>query len=248
MLPCDFHVFGPLKKHLKGKRFNSDDVLKDTVKDWVSSQPQEFWEQGILGLVQQWDRCAQAYVQEESDPVDDETDEDEDTTSTKVRAYVKITVLRERNAIECHSELVEALENNALPYRTVERCKGKLQQERESNSDEQRSGRSVSVRTDLARAVLERLIDYIKDVIELFEFSENLCFEITFDEIKIIRTVLLLRLSPERDGRDSRVVKVSNHGWPCHEFELSTTKDPPCRGVMHVKCAEFKRHPVGVVW
>ncbi|GFW56812.1 histone-lysine N-methyltransferase SETMAR [Trichonephila clavipes] len=34
MSPCDFHVFGPLKKHLKGKRFNSDDVLRDTVKDW----------------------------------------------------------------------------------------------------------------------------------------------------------------------------------------------------------------------
>ncbi|GFS31961.1 hypothetical protein TNIN_312071 [Trichonephila inaurata madagascariensis] len=51
----------PLKKHLKGKRFNPDDVLKDTVKDWVSSQPQEFWEQGILLLVHQWDRCAQAY-------------------------------------------------------------------------------------------------------------------------------------------------------------------------------------------
>ncbi|GFU17889.1 histone-lysine N-methyltransferase SETMAR [Trichonephila clavipes] len=60
MMPCDFHVFGPLKKHLKGKCFNSDDVLKDTVKDWVSSQSQEFWEQGILRLVHQWDRCAQA--------------------------------------------------------------------------------------------------------------------------------------------------------------------------------------------
>ncbi|GFS66317.1 histone-lysine N-methyltransferase SETMAR [Trichonephila clavipes] len=33
MLPCDFHVFGSLKKHLKGKRFNLDDVLKGTVKD-----------------------------------------------------------------------------------------------------------------------------------------------------------------------------------------------------------------------
>ncbi|GFW88301.1 histone-lysine N-methyltransferase SETMAR [Trichonephila clavipes] len=32
MLPCNFHVFGPLKKHLKGKRFNSDDILKDTVR------------------------------------------------------------------------------------------------------------------------------------------------------------------------------------------------------------------------
>ncbi|XP_042904384.1 histone-lysine N-methyltransferase SETMAR-like [Parasteatoda tepidariorum] len=61
MSPCYFHVFGPLKKHLKGKRFNSDGVLKDAVKDWVSSRPQEFWEQGILWPVHQWDRCAQAY-------------------------------------------------------------------------------------------------------------------------------------------------------------------------------------------
>ena len=29
---CDFHLFGPLKKHLKGQGFNSDDELKDAVK------------------------------------------------------------------------------------------------------------------------------------------------------------------------------------------------------------------------
>ncbi|GFX01416.1 hypothetical protein TNCV_1863901 [Trichonephila clavipes] len=28
-----------------------DDVLKDSVKDWVWSQPQEFWEQGSYGLL-----------------------------------------------------------------------------------------------------------------------------------------------------------------------------------------------------
>ncbi|GFY54924.1 histone-lysine N-methyltransferase SETMAR [Trichonephila inaurata madagascariensis] len=61
MSPCDFHVFGHLKKHLKGKRFNSDDELKDVVKDWVSSRSQEFWEQGIIRLVNQWVPCAQAY-------------------------------------------------------------------------------------------------------------------------------------------------------------------------------------------
>lgn len=58
--PCDFHLFGPLKKHLKGKRFNSDDELKDTVEDWLLSQPQTFWEQGILRLVKQWDSCIAA--------------------------------------------------------------------------------------------------------------------------------------------------------------------------------------------
>ena len=40
MSPCDFQVFGPLKKHLKEQRPNSDDELKNAVKDWVSSRPQ----------------------------------------------------------------------------------------------------------------------------------------------------------------------------------------------------------------
>ncbi|GFW60609.1 kinesin-like protein KIF11 [Trichonephila clavipes] len=32
--------------------------------------------------------------------------------------------------------------------------------------------------------------------------------------------------------------KVSDRGMPCHEFEPSTTKDPPCRAAMHVKSVE----------
>ncbi|GFV19481.1 hypothetical protein TNCV_3664131 [Trichonephila clavipes] len=36
-----FPCYWSTEEHLKEKRFNSDDVLKDTVKDWISSQPQE---------------------------------------------------------------------------------------------------------------------------------------------------------------------------------------------------------------
>ncbi|GFT00917.1 HTH_48 domain-containing protein [Trichonephila clavipes] len=54
-------------------------------------------------------------------------------------AYIKIAVLRERNAMEFHRELVEALGNNALTYRTVARWVEKFQQGRVSTSDEQRS-------------------------------------------------------------------------------------------------------------
>ncbi|GFV21618.1 hypothetical protein TNCV_3337191 [Trichonephila clavipes] len=41
-------------------------------------------------------------------------------------------------------------------------------------------------------------------------------------------------------GHGSRMVKVSDRGWPCHEFELGQVqaKDPPCRGAMHVKSVE----------
>ncbi|GFQ93735.1 uncharacterized protein TNCT_21811 [Trichonephila clavata] len=61
--------------------------------------------------------------------------------------------------MECHSEFVETLGNNALPDRPVARWIGKFQQERVLTSDEQRSERPLSVRTDLARAVIEQLTD-----------------------------------------------------------------------------------------
>ncbi|GFR03775.1 HTH_48 domain-containing protein [Trichonephila clavata] len=81
-------------------------------------------------------------------------------TRVEQRAFlIKIAVLRGRNEMECHSEFVEALANNALPYRTVARWVGKFQQGRVSTSDEQRSGRLLRVQTDLARAVIEQLMD-----------------------------------------------------------------------------------------
>ncbi|GFT61711.1 SCAN domain-containing protein 3 [Trichonephila clavipes] len=45
-------------------------------------------------------------------------------------------------------------------------------------------------------------------------------------------------LQPKRGGRGSRVVWASDRGWLCHEFEPSTTKDPPCRAAMHAKSVE----------
>jgi len=42
-----------------------------------------------------------------------------DVTRLEQRAYIKIATLRRRNTRECHIELVEAVGNNALAYRTV---------------------------------------------------------------------------------------------------------------------------------
>ncbi|GFW76526.1 zinc finger MYM-type protein 6 [Trichonephila clavipes] len=85
-----------------------------------------------------------------------------EVTHVEQHAYIKIAVLRERNAMECHSELVEVLGNSVLPYLIVARWIGKFQQGRVSTSDEQHLGRPVSVWTDLGRAVIEQLMDYIK--------------------------------------------------------------------------------------
>ncbi|GFU62834.1 HTH_48 domain-containing protein [Trichonephila clavipes] len=64
-----------------------------------------------------------------------------EVTCVKRRAYIKIAVLRGRNAIEYHSEIVKALGNNALPYHKVARWVGKFQQGRVLTCDEQDSRR-----------------------------------------------------------------------------------------------------------
>ncbi|GFW39755.1 hypothetical protein TNCV_4522451 [Trichonephila clavipes] len=61
--------------------------------------------------------------------------------------------------------------------------------------------------------------------------------------------ILTSHYSTTRGGLGSRVVKVSDRGWPYHEFEPSTTKDPPCRDAMHVKSvrAQTSSSKCGVV-
>ncbi|GFQ90162.1 HTH_48 domain-containing protein [Trichonephila clavata] len=51
-----------------------------------------------------------------------------DVTRVEQSAYIKIAIPRRRNAMECHSELVGALRNNALPYRRAPRWVRKFQQ------------------------------------------------------------------------------------------------------------------------
>ncbi|GFW29272.1 hypothetical protein TNCV_742141 [Trichonephila clavipes] len=41
------------------------------------------------------------------------------------------------------------------------------------------------------------------------------------------------------NGRGSQVVWVSDGGLPCHEFEPSTPKNPPCRAAMQVKSVQM---------
>ncbi|GFY05932.1 hypothetical protein TNCV_3862381 [Trichonephila clavipes] len=48
-------------------------------------------------------------------------------------------------------------------------------------------------------------------------------------------------------GHGSRVVKVSDLGWSCHESEPSTTEDPPCKGAKHVKSVESS-YVLPLVW
>lgn len=58
--PCDFHLFGPLKRALKGRYFESDTEVSEVVKLWLKQQQRELFKQGIFRLVGQWEACIAA--------------------------------------------------------------------------------------------------------------------------------------------------------------------------------------------
>ena len=82
-----------------------------------------------------------------------------EVTRQEQRSYVKIAVLRGRNAKECYSELTEALDNRALPYKTVARWAAAFQRERVASADMRRTGRPRTFRTDVAHAVIAQCLE-----------------------------------------------------------------------------------------
>jgi histone-lysine N-methyltransferase SETMAR len=57
LAPSDFHLFGRLKQHLAGQHFKTDDALKDAVLQFLSQLDGYFYWDGIIALVDRWDKC-----------------------------------------------------------------------------------------------------------------------------------------------------------------------------------------------
>ena len=55
--PCAFHMFGELKKDIRGRRFHSDEEVQGWVNLWIHQRPTSFYKSGIYRLVSQWDKC-----------------------------------------------------------------------------------------------------------------------------------------------------------------------------------------------
>jgi len=57
LAPSDYHLFGPLKEHLDGKRFrNNEEVIQD-VQEWLHWQPKDFFLSSICKLPDHWRKC-----------------------------------------------------------------------------------------------------------------------------------------------------------------------------------------------
>ena len=59
--PCDFHIFGDLKKDIRGRRFHSDEEVQEWVRLWIHQRSTSFYKTGVDYLVSQWDKCINTF-------------------------------------------------------------------------------------------------------------------------------------------------------------------------------------------
>ncbi|GFS16811.1 histone-lysine N-methyltransferase SETMAR [Elysia marginata] len=57
LAPSDYHLFGPLKHELAGKRFDDDEVLVDYLRKWLQKLDGSFFREGIYSMVRHWQKC-----------------------------------------------------------------------------------------------------------------------------------------------------------------------------------------------
>ena len=57
MAPSDFHLFGPMKEHLRGQKFADDDEVMVAVQSWLKATPKSFFLESIRKLVDRWTKC-----------------------------------------------------------------------------------------------------------------------------------------------------------------------------------------------
>jgi hypothetical protein len=56
LAPSDFHMFGPMKEALRGRRFSSDEEVIGAVQNWLKTQPKISFCDGFKELVKRWNR------------------------------------------------------------------------------------------------------------------------------------------------------------------------------------------------
>ena len=66
MALSDFHLFGPMKEHLRGQKFADDDEVMEAVQSWLKATPKSFFLKGIHKLVDRWTK----YVAKQGDYVE----------------------------------------------------------------------------------------------------------------------------------------------------------------------------------
>lgn len=57
LAPSDFFLFPSLKRHIKGRRFETDDAVLTASEDWLHSKNRVFYSQGLFKVIGRWHKC-----------------------------------------------------------------------------------------------------------------------------------------------------------------------------------------------
>src|SRR5258705_13985810 len=57
LAPSDYHLFGAMKKPLRGKRFADQTALQQAVRTWRRNVPQQWYQDGLRRLPKRWKKC-----------------------------------------------------------------------------------------------------------------------------------------------------------------------------------------------
>jgi hypothetical protein len=61
LAPSDYHLFGKLKEHIVGQKFDDDDETKGEVLRWLNEQAAEFCDSVIKKLVPRLKKCIEKH-------------------------------------------------------------------------------------------------------------------------------------------------------------------------------------------
>jgi len=53
----DFHLFGPMKEHLRGQKFADDAEVMEAMQSWLKATSKSFFLEGIRKLVDRCTKC-----------------------------------------------------------------------------------------------------------------------------------------------------------------------------------------------
>ena len=59
LAPSEYNLFRPLKYHLHGTKFSDNEAVKEICREWLKSQPRDFYAKGILKLLHRWESVYQ---------------------------------------------------------------------------------------------------------------------------------------------------------------------------------------------
>jgi hypothetical protein len=55
--PSDYHLFGPLKDHLRDYHYETDEAVQEAVRSWLRGAGTDFCRRNIFKILQRWQKC-----------------------------------------------------------------------------------------------------------------------------------------------------------------------------------------------